>query len=332
MNSTRAFKQNWLRYVAIALAIVFFLAAALFIIRIWENTRTSFSGEVPVSLDQTVEYNGGTYTLKEDIETFLVLGLDKFRGKIDDEAYNNDRQADFLLLLVFDNKNETVSALQINRDTIAEINILGVAGEVVGKTEKQIALAHTYGNGREVSCRNTSDAVSKLLHDVKIDKYISLTLDAVPIINDSVDGVTLEVLDDFTGIDDSLVKGETVTLYGEHALNYVRTRYMLDDSTNIARMDRQRQYIRELYKKFSDVAATNDELIVRVLTDISDYMVSDCTITRLQSYYDKVSGYKFDGIYRLEGESVQGERFMEFHPDSDSVLKNVVELFYELKD
>mgnify|MGYP000585160404 FL=1 len=70
-------------------------------------------------------------------------------------------------------------------------------------------------------------------------------MDAVPILNDLLGGVEVTVLDDFSGIDDTLIKGETVTLHGDHALTYVRERYGLEDSSNSTRMVRQRQYMTE---------------------------------------------------------------------------------------
>ncbi len=73
-------------------------------------------------------------------------------------------------------------------------------------------------------------------------------MDAVPIINDAVGGVTVTVLDDMTSADPALEKGAEVTLQGKQALTYVRTRRGLDDSTNLHRMERQRQYMGELYK------------------------------------------------------------------------------------
>ena len=34
----------------------------------------------------------------------------------------------------------------------------------------------------------------------------------------------------------------------------------------------------------------------------------------------------------LDGESVKGEKYMEFYPTEDSIMKNVLELFYTKKD
>ncbi|MBR5774545.1 MAG: LCP family protein, partial [Clostridia bacterium] len=229
MKEERSSKGRRLQYVALILLVVFLLSAVLLFVNIWERVRGD--DDVLGTSDTTLVYNDEEYVLKDGIETVLILGLDKFEGEKDDTAYYNDKQSDFMMLLVIDNYNRKCTGIHINRDTMVEMDILGIAGESVGKVTQQAALAHTYGNGKEVSCRNAADAVSRLLLGVKIDHYISITMDAVPRFNDMVGGVEVEVLDDFTGIDDTLIKGETVTLMGEHALNYVRTRYGLEDSS-----------------------------------------------------------------------------------------------------
>lgn len=288
------------------------------------------TGGSPVSVvdNDTLEYKGFEYVKKKGVETVLMLGLDKFEGEVKDNSYNNDQQADFLMLFVIDNESKSINALHINRDTMAYINVLGLAGEKVDTVYEQIALAHTYGKGGKVSCSNTSDAVSKLLNDTKIDHYISVTMDAVAEFNDLVGGVEVTVLEDFTGIDDTLVKGETVTLMGEHALNYVRTRYGLEDSTNSTRMERQRQYIEALVEKTHTVAEQDPDFAIDALELTSDYLVSDCSATRLESLFDKMMTYEVAEIYSFEGESKKGDRYMEFYPDEDSINEVLVNLFY----
>ena len=278
-----------------------------------------------------IEYNDETYVAKKNVEAFLVMGLDKIAGESESNSYNNDQQADFLMLFVFDNDAKTCTAIHINRDTIAEVSVLGLAGNKVYTVEQQIALAHTYGNGRKVSCRNVSDAVSDLLLGVKVNHYMSLKMDALQVFNDLVGGVEVEVLDDFSGIDEVLVKGERVTLMGEHALHYVRTREGLDDSSNSTRMKRQQQYINALYEKMQQVIAEDDEFIVDASLEMSDYITSDRSVTQLQELARKFNQYEFKGILSIDGESKLGEEFIEFYPDEDSIKDIVVSLFYEPK-
>ena len=333
MNGKKRDLRSYLKYVAFAFALTFFVSTALLLLNIWEKRQGVFRvQEVDGSLSETVELDGKSYVLNGDIETALVIGLDKFDAQTDDTSYINDQQADFLMLLVFDNKRAECTAVQINRDTMTGINILGVAGQKINTVTRQIALAHTYGNGRQVSCRNTADAVSGLLYGVKIDNYLSVTMDAVPVFNDLVSGVTLEVLDDFTGIDDTLVKGETVTLTGDQALRYVRSRYGMEDSTNAHRMKRQQQYVRALYEKTKETASQNEGFIAEATLKLSDYIVSNCTVNKLENLFGKISSYKFNGIRNIEGKSQKGEEFIEFYPDEASLKSMVVELFYKPED
>jgi len=329
MRKAHKGKQNILKYGIIALLVVFLVAGSLYLLQIWDEQR----GKKPsfeIS-DDTLFYNGKEYIPNKNIETFLVLGLDKAEGQSQGDSYNNDKQADFLMLFVFDNSTKELSAIHINRDTMANVNVLGVAGDTIDTVSKQIALAHTYGNGKGVSCRNTADAVSDLLLGVKVNHYISLSLDSVAIVNDMVGGVEVEVLDDFSGIDDTLIKGETVTLMGEQALRYVRTRYGLDDSTNSTRMKRQQQYINALYKKLGACIEKDDEFIVDMSLKLADYIESDRSVTRLQELAKKMDAYEFKGIKSPEGESKMGEKFIEFYPDQNSIENLVVELFYKEK-
>lgn len=325
-------KNKILRYLAFVLAALFLISAGLLALDIWEKRNSLFPEKQLSATDAVVEYNGSKYSRKDNIETWLIMGLDKYEGTGIEGSYNNDKQADFMLLLVFDNANKTCEALHINRDTMAEMNILGVAGDVVNTITKQIALSHTYGNGKEVSCRNAANAVSKLLLGAPIDHYVSVTMDAVPKVADYVGGVEVEVLDDFTGIDDSLIKGEKVTLRGQQALTYVRTRFGLEDSSNATRMNRQAQFLKALYSKFGQCVAGDDQFVAKMFLQISEYVVSDSNSARLQTLMEKFSTYKLGEIRKLEGETLLGGTYMEFYPTEASIKQNVVDLFYRLED
>lgn len=329
MGKKRNDKRKLMRGLAVALLAVFLLTGAFLLLELWEKRQSIFPEQ---KTENTVyEYNGVEYVKNEDVESFLILGLDKFEDAINNDSYNNDQRADFLMLLVFDNSEKKFTAVHLNRDTMVNMNVLGVAGQKIGTVNKQLALAHTYGNGRDVSCRNTADAVSELLNGVKVNHYLSITMDAVPILNDLLGGVEVTVLDDFSGIDDTLIKGETVTLHGDHALTYVRERYGLEDSSNSTRMVRQRQYMTAVYDKAMLKIENNDNFVIEASSKLADYIVSDRSVNQLQEIAKKLSQYKFTEIETLEGESVVKDGLMEFRPDTDSIDKIVFELFYKKK-
>lgn len=329
MGKKRNDKRKLMRGLAVALLAVFLLTGAFLLLELWEKRQSIFPEQKTENI--VYEYNGVEYVKNEDVESFLILGLDKFEDAINNDSYNNDQRADFLMLLVFDNSEKKFTAVHLNRDTMVNMNVLGVAGQKIGTVNKQLALAHTYGNGRDVSCRNTADAVSELLNGVKVNHYLSITMDAVPILNDLLGGVEVTVLDDFSGIDDTLIKGETVTLHGDHALTYVRERYGLEDSSNSTRMVRQRQYMTAVYDKAMLEIENDDNFVIEASSKLADYIVSDRSVNQLQEIAKKLSQYKFTEIETLEGESVVKDGLMEFRPDADSIDKIVFELFYKKK-
>jgi len=328
MNKANISKRKILTVLAVFLLLVMLFSAAMFFIKLWESKQGGFKEPGEDKLETFLEYDGKKYNLNKDLETVLFIGRDKFESNVNNSAYNNDQQADFLMLLVIDNESSSYVGIHINRDTMASINVLGVAGEKIDTVVKQIALSHTYGNGEQVSCRNTSDAVSALLGNIKIDHYVSLTMDAVPIVNDSVGGVEVTVLDDFSGIDPTLVKDETVTLKGDQSLTYVRSRQGMDDATNQNRMRRQRQYLNELYKKCVEYASADENYIVDLSLKLSDHIISDCSVNKLQKLFTKITDYELENILNIEGEIAKGKEFVEFYPDEDALQKLIVDTFY----
>ena len=323
-------RQTLLKIITVIVAIVLLFSTAMFLINVVERHHGQYPQHA-LQNDGTLTYNGVEYTLRDGIETLLVLGLDT----TDDtglESYNNNKQADFLLLLVMDTNNGTCKGIHINRDTITDTHVLGVSGDRIDTVRQQIALSHTYGNGREVSCRNTADAVSNLLGGIKVDHYLSLTMDAVPVYNDLVGGVTLEILDDFTALDPTMKQGETITLTGQQALTYVRARKGLEDPTNSHRMLRQKQYLEALYQRSRQCMQEEDGFISKAALAITNYLVSDCSGNKLETLITRFTEQPLHTILSIDGESVKGEKFMEFYPDTDSLLQVVIDCFYEPAD
>ncbi len=317
-----------LKSVIIALSVALLITSFFMFIKEWEKDYGRFQESTEV-LDKAFSYNDKQYAYKDNLETMLLLGLDKFGNE--DSGYNNDKQADFVLLLVIDHSAKTCYPIHINRDSMVTMDVLGVAGDKIGTVRKQLALSHTYGNGREVSCRNAANAVSNLLMGVEIDHYVSVTMDAVSVYNDLIGGVEIEILDDFSAIDPEMLQGEVVKLKGEQALKYVRSRNGLDNPTNNHRMKRQKQYMEALYEKSRALADADEAFIQKAALKVTDYIVSDCSVNKLESLVKTISSYELSEIININGETVQGEEFMEFYPDEAMIKEVVVACFYKEK-
>jgi len=325
-------KNSYLNIVAILLVIIFLIAAAFLFLQLWENRRDDFAD--PGTEYDTLTYEGREYVRKDQIESYLVIGLDRYEDAMSSDSHGSGVQADFLLLMVFDNESKQSVALQINRDAMTKVNKLSIGGTaVVDSYTAQIALAYNYVNddNEKIRCNNTIDSVEYLLKGVDVDHYFAVTMDAVAASCDVVGGVEVTVLEDFTGIDDSLVKGQTVKLSGEQALRYVRTRYGLEDSTNNTRMKRQQQYLNALYDQIVANINADEGFIVELVDAVDDYVVYDSSDQRMQQLIEKFDEYEFLGIRELEGESKLGEEFVEFYPNEESVRKTVIDLFYTPK-
>ena len=274
-----------------------------------------------------ITFEGKTYKPKTQMSTMLVIGLDKY----DAESENGRRNgmADFLALVAFDNKEETYNIIHINRDTMMDVPVLGVFGDPAGTSYQQITWAHSYGSGGDDSCRNTADAVSELLMGITVDNYMSVTMDAVSVLNDHVGGVEVKITEDFSNIDKSLVMGERVRLTGEQAETYVRSRRGVDDETNLSRMERQKKYMRALADSLEAAYAADNSVAVSAAEAIEEYIVTDCTLGELSELAADLSSFTLEGIISPEGKSEVGEKYMEHTLDEDALTKMVLDIFYK---
>lgn len=279
---------------------------------------------------KTIERNGVKYFPRQDITTFLVLGIDKFGPVESSEYYLNDGESDFVLLLVFDETNKKYDVICLNRDTMVEMPVIGVGGKKAGTTYGQLALAHTYGSGLEDSCENSKETVSALLNGIYIDYFVSVNMDAISIITDTVGGITVTVNEDFTSVDNSIKQGE-VTLNGQQAISFVRLRKDIGDQLNTSRMERQKVFMQSLIKSAETKVDNKENLIKDTYEKIAPYMVTDCSINSAAHMFDKYSGYEQGDIIVPEGKNIKGEKHMEFYLDEALFDEMIIDIFYAEK-
>lgn len=279
---------------------------------------------------KTLSRDGVDYFPRQDITVMMVVGIDKFGPMEDSGSYNNSGAADMVALLVFDEKNEECRALCLNRDTMLEMSVLGIGGKKAGTRVGQLALAHTYGSGLQDSCENTREAVSNLLYGITIDHYISVNMDAITILNDSVGGVTVTVEDDFSAIDSSIKMGEH-TLQGEQAIHFVRTRKGLGDQLNLSRMERQREYIGGFMTAFRNSVSSDSNFVLKAYDAILPYLVTDCSANVISAMMQRYADYELVELVTPKGENVMGEEYYEFHLDREDLDALILRLFYAPK-
>jgi len=300
-------------------------------LQILEST-VLFSGpeEINTYHSRTITRNGVDYYPRQDITTVMVLGIDQSGPVVASEGYMNKGAADLVMLLIFDETRQTCDVLQLNRDTMLQMPVLGLGGRKAGTLFGQLALSHTYGTGMEDSCENTRQAVSDFLYGITIDHYVAMNMDAIAVLNDAVGGVTVEVTEDFSQVDATIGKGR-VTLMGQQALSYVRTRQGLGDQLNISRMERHREYVASFLDAFRDKREESTEFFAQTYEAITPYIVTDCTVNTITGIIERYGDYAVSQPVTPEGENVLGETYYEFHPDEEKLDALILELFYAPK-
>lgn len=279
---------------------------------------------------KTITRDGVEYFPRQDITVVMVLGIDQ-HGPVQDSGYHkNPGAADMVMLLVFDETAKEYSVLQLNRDTMLDMNVLGIRGENAGTYYGQLALAHTYGSGLADSSVNVKNTLMNYIHGLTVDYYVTMNMDAIPIVNDAVGGVTVTVVDDFSEVNPSITKGE-ITLRGDQVLDFVQTRKNVGDQKNTTRMERQQEYMTSFLKTLKEKAKEDAELAVKLYDQVSPYMVTDCSAETLSSMLNRYMDYTMAEIISPEGESRVVDGYYEFYVDEDKFEDLIVEVFYKEK-
>ena len=314
--------------VSVALAVMF--AVVLFVKQPSNAQEARGDYKQRYQYDRIIEVDGVKYRERKRVTTILLLGIDRDTDQAEDADYFNGGLADFERLIVIDEGRKKVFQLQIDRDTITPITILGPLGDELGKAPRQICVAHSFGDGAETSRRYAVDAVSEFLLGSPVNFCIALRMDGISVLNDLVGGIEVTLDDDFSNIEPGWTKGATVTLMGDQAETFVRRRMDVSDGTNESRMRRQQQYIDKLAAKLMRRFSNNKNFIGTVYDALEDYMSTDISRGRLINEVWNAKNFERPDLLTLPGEHVVNEyNNMEFYVEEGAVQQLVLELFYE---
>ena len=322
-------RRTKLRLICAAVVLVLVLVMIYSGLRILESTVFSQQQQA-AQPRKTILRQDKAYFPRQDITVILVMGIDEEGPAVSSGSYRNSGEADMVALVILDQLNETYSVLTLNRDMMLDMPALGLGGKRAGSYFGQLALSHTYGTGLEDSCENTREAVSDFLYGITIDYYVSMNMDAIGILNDAVGGVTVTVKDDFSEIDPTITMGE-LKLTGQQAINFIRTRKNVDDQTNISRMDRQEQYMDGFIDSFRAKQAESTEFIVSAYEDVSDYIVTNCSVNAFSGMMKRYANYELQDAVSPEGRNELGETYYEFYADEEKLDELILMLFYSPK-
>lgn len=315
----------------VCLVLILVLMILISGLRILESTAflKGQTGEGQIA-SKTIERNGVKYFPRQDITVMLIMGIDEVGPVKDSGSYNNTGEADMIALAVFDETNEQMDILYINRDTMVDMPVLGIGGKPAGTANRQIAVSHTYGSGLEDSCENTKKTVSDLLYGLPINYYVAMNMDAIPILNDAVGGVTVTVVDDFSDVNPNILMGQT-TLMGQDALDYVQERREVGDQKNTSRMERQKEYMKNFLSAFKSKTSASDMFVLNTYEQVSDYIVTDLVAKSMSSIWNKYADYQLDEVVTLQGENTLENGHYAFILDEAALDALILKMFYAPK-
>ena len=327
MNSNK--KQIGLIVILAVIIVVIAAGIVLFLTRDKKTeTNTDLSAEIETqsqaNLNQ-IDYNGKKYEYNANLMNILFLGI--YKAEDIDTSYmpGEAGQADCIMLLSLDKETKEARIWQISRNTMTQVDLYDVNGDVYNAMNTQLATQYAYCIGGSRSCWATEKTVRNLLYDLPIDGYFSLSVDGISLINDAIGGVTVPMTEADEAMDPSFKAGTEVLLKGEKAEAYVRSRDLNTFDSNSDRMRRQVNYVTAM---ITQMRSHGGKALYDIVSPFLDkYIVTDLDAEQI----DALSSYTYltDDVTYLPGEVTMGETHEEFHVDEAKLQEMLIENFYQ---
>lgn len=339
-------KPLWITLIIVATVIVIGVSTVLAISHIgkkamhdYEDMTISTEAEAIEKVDtleesgKKIQYNGATYVFNEDVTTVVLTGIDNIRANHIKQIPGGAGQADAVYIAVIDTKNSKVTILGVSRDAMVDVNVQNQSGEFVGTSPMQLCLAYAYGDGKHTSCDNTITSLERLFYGLEFDTYFSMNYPAFTTIIDDIDGVTLKSNEEFysTYYGRTIHKGEKVTLYGDDALTYVRTRDLSKLDSNNDRMKNHKQFITAFAKKTFEEVKSDPSIIKDWYSEIKKNSTTNLNASKIvylaTTALGELDSYKDVEFVNIKGKVKKGE-CAEFYVNEDSLMETMIDLFY----
>ena len=289
-----------------------------------ENKISESESQEETTNSDKIVVDGVEYRPNTNIQTILFMGIDKQATGEAGRRPGDNGQSDSLNLLIVDRETKQAKILQINRDSMVDVEVYSVDGVKVRTEPMQIALQYAYGDGEEQSCRLTAERVSELLYGVDVQSYLSLTLEGMSEIADAIGGVQMTIPEDYTAIDPAFVKGATITMDGKLVEKYVRTRDIDELDSNLDRMKRQQQFMNALIQKIQGMEGQAQYM--SLYQKMEPYMVTNMTAEEMLALKE----YHIDDqTMEVPGEVIYKDGHAQYIVDNESLQKNVLKIFYK---
>lgn len=291
-----------------------------------ENSKISEVDNDP----SLIEYQGKKYKLNENIISILFIGIDK-ENLSSNLGYGKNGQADCLFIMTIDTSDKSIDIIPVSRETMADVNIYADSGNFGGTQKEQICLSYAYGNSPESCSENVLRSVKRAMYGINISSYVTVDLKCIEKVVDSIGGVELVPIETIkTDNSGTIYEGKSTKLNGKKSVAYIRSR---DDDieANSRRMERQKQFLTAFASKLGNTILSNPSKLTSFYNNMKTYYYTNIDfsqVTYLASNFlagNIGNSFKF---HKIEGTLQKGEKWIEFIPNEESVLENIINVFY----
>ena len=285
------------------------------------------SADSAVTYDEghTVEYNGKTYALNDNMVSVAIIGYDRQTEQV--VPGKSVGQADAVMVLAVNLDTGETTGIGIPRDSMVEVGEF-MGDTFTGMSTMQLCLAYAYGDGGELSSQYTASAVSRVLYNMPVNYYFALDMDGVGALADAIGGVSLTPTQSIPNT--NIVEGEPTVLFGSNALKYVQWRDTSVLTSSLDRQARQSQFVETFCKQALSSAQGNVGTLVNLYTTASNYAVTNLGLNEFSYLASSVlaTGIMSVDMTTLQGTMQQGDKFAEFYLDKTNVYETVLNVYY----
>lgn len=284
----------------------------------------------PISADW-IDENGVAYNYRDDIISILLMGIDYMNDERNwyYETVSNGGNADVMALVILNTKTFDFSILYIPRDTMADVIAMDAEGNYIDTLRTNISTAHSYGDGKELSCQLTAEAVSQLLYGIPVNRYVSLDYDVLYALNSIIGGLKITFTEDYTFFNSSYTAGNTVTMNDLQLRTFMTYRSITDIEGAYNRGVRNMIVLKAMFDQCKDKIAADPTVALDFMSQLGGYLMTDLDLSEITFLAQNIGKMNFtsDTIIRLPGESVMGEQYAEFLPDEQWLHDFVADTF-----
>ena len=280
-----------------------------------------------------IRYGGKVYQYKDNLLTILCMGIDSRDGIDKVKTPGAGGQADCVILAVLDDKAKKIQLINISRDAMVPIELYDMYGTFVRKERAQITLQYAYGNGREKSCELMEQVVSDLFYGIPIHGYCALAMSTIADLNDAIGGVTVTVPDELAAFVPTFTAGETITLKGQQAVDFVHSRNIYDTElgANNRRIARQKMFVKGFIDQAKKRVKEDLTLPAKLYQLVEKQMVTSISLDQAvflcTEYLD--CDFSMDDMISVEGTITKENVYEEFNVDDKALYELILKVFYE---